>query len=138
MHFLFYIFLLSLSPPGQEVLIRLASLAWLKSASRLTVSWLRQPTYRLKSVSRLTAPTGWLLVVISCRLVTINEPWFSTDCLVRPRLNSSKKINRPYGVCDCDAGGNCRLLVDPYSGNSAALRFPTSAGVGKKGKNVQI
>ena len=40
-------------PLGRGGLIWLASLAWLRSASRLSISWFFQPTYRLKSVSWL-------------------------------------------------------------------------------------
>ena len=53
-------------PLGRLGLIWLASLAWFKSARRLAMRWLRQPTWRLKLVinSWLTAP---------CRLVISRE-----------------------------------------------------------------
>ena len=47
-------------PLGRGGLTWLASLARLKSVSRLAISWFRQPTYRLKPVSWLTAPTDYL------------------------------------------------------------------------------
>ena len=58
-------------PPGRGGLLWLASLAWLKSASRLTIRCLHLPACRLKSVSRLTAHlTDYLLIVKSCRRLT--------------------------------------------------------------------
>ena len=52
----------------------LASLSWLESASRLTISWFRQPACQLKSLSRLTVPTDWCLVVKSRRLTALGIP----------------------------------------------------------------
>ena len=44
---------------------------WLGPASRLAISWLRQPACGLMSVNRLTAPTDQLLIVKSCRLTGV-------------------------------------------------------------------
>ena len=50
-------FVIGRGPFGRGKLSWLASLAWLKSASRPAISWLHPPTFRLKSVSWLAALT---------------------------------------------------------------------------------
>ena len=46
--------------------------AGFKSESRLTISWLRRPNFRLvESISWLTAPTDYFFVVKFCRLTAL-------------------------------------------------------------------
>ena len=74
------------APFGREGLIWFASPAWLKSASRLVISWLRQPTCRLKPVS---------LANCTCRLVIC--------CEIQPTHSSTgypcAMISLPLSCC---------------------------------------
>ena len=86
------------APLGRGELICLALLTWLESASRLAISWVRQPTCRLKPVSWLVGwrPLPiWLLVVKSCRLTGLSDDDIIVARGERYRTNITKRSISP-------------------------------------------